>query len=72
MTAVASARGSPAWVECLGTVVEVRDQRVRCPVTGTSVPVARCLDCHFLEAMEDERDPGGDCHTPDRFTQGVR
>lgn len=57
-------RRSPVWVGCLGRTLVVTDGLVACPLEDGTVPVARCLDCHLLSAVADERDLDLDCRVP--------
>jgi hypothetical protein len=54
------------WVVCFGASQPVEGDRVACPLRDATVPVARCLDCHYLAAMADERRPDRDCRIQDR------
>ncbi len=62
MTAVrVSERPAVAWVVCFGASQPVAGGRVACPLETRPVPLVRCLDCHYLAAVADERRSDRDC-----------
>lgn len=58
-----AAIGDPAspWVVCLGELRDVRHGTIRCPLRGALVSLDRCLDCHHLADVSDERDRAAPC-----------
>jgi hypothetical protein len=50
-------RAAPSWVACDGAARAVSGGTVACPRLDI-VSWQRCLDCHLLEAVEDDRDRG--------------
>ncbi len=65
--ATAPGRATVAWVACFGASEPVEGGRVACPLQGRTVPILRCLDCHYLAAVADERRPDRDCQIQNRI-----
>lgn len=57
--AVAGDPASP-WVVCLGELRDVSQGMVLCPLGGR-VTLDRCLACHHLADISDERDRAAPC-----------
>jgi hypothetical protein len=60
-------RPTAAWVVCFGASQPIDGGRVACPLEGRTVPIVRCLDCHYLAAVADERRPDRDCQIQTRI-----
>jgi len=52
-----------SWIVCEAATRHTVGGHVNCP-RGGKVRVSRCLDCHLLETLEDERDTHLSCATP--------
>ena len=59
-----------SWIICHGAERVVRDGFVRCPVNG-SAGIARCMECHLLETLADERNVRVECRTGDEAIQAA-
>ncbi len=60
-------RPTVAWVVCFGASQPVDGGRVACPLQARQVPLVRCLDCHYLAAVADERRSDRACQTQTRI-----
>jgi hypothetical protein len=56
-----------AWVLCFDASRPADGTGVVCPLQGELVSIERCLDCHFLVAVADERRADRDCRIEDRI-----
>lgn len=62
----------PQWIACRRKARSVMDGEVFCP-RGALVAWQLCLECHLLEAVDDEREFGcGDFEQPGPATLGCR
>jgi hypothetical protein len=51
------------WIVCHRATRDVRGGRVVCPLSGRATPIARCLECHHLTAVWNDRDLDSPCAT---------
>jgi hypothetical protein len=51
------------WIVCHRVTRDVRSSRVMCPLTRRATPIARCLECHHLTAVWNDRDLESPCAT---------
>ena len=63
MTRAEEPSAGPEWIVCLGTDHDVEADAVHCPLAGTAVSVAECLECRHLGTFSNERDSSDPCTT---------
>jgi hypothetical protein len=63
MNVIAAEAPAPAWLVCLRAQRDIVEGAVACPLSGSPVPVAGCLECRHLEYVAEERRASPWCST---------